>query len=60
MNAIYGYRTFRSMKNEVLWKEANSYSAVLLIRYGIAMVIIGTLISLIVRQELAAMFSVRG
>ncbi|MDM5201277.1 hypothetical protein QUF79_24940 [Fictibacillus enclensis] len=48
------------MKNEVLWKEANSYSAVLLIRYGIAMVIIGTLISLIVRQELAAMFSVRG
>ncbi|MDM5340691.1 SdpI family protein [Fictibacillus enclensis] len=60
INALYGYRTVRSMKNEVLWKEANAYSAILLILYGIAMAIIRILISLMDRQELAAVFSVMG
>jgi hypothetical protein len=27
INALYGYRTFRSMKNIDLWKEANQYSS---------------------------------
>ncbi|SDN11586.1 hypothetical protein SAMN04488137_3612 [Fictibacillus solisalsi] len=48
------------MKIEVFWREANAYSAVLLIRYGIAMALIEILCSIIVKQELGAVFSVMG
>ncbi|MFF2912422.1 SdpI family protein [Paenibacillus sp. NPDC057934] len=35
INSLYGYRTKRSMKNQLLWDEANRYSAELMIRYGL-------------------------
>ncbi len=50
INPIYGYRTKRSMKNMTLWKEGNTYSAKLLIKYGIAYIVIGTIISLIIEK----------
>lgn len=51
INPIYGYRTKRSMKNMTLWKEGNTYSAMLLIKYGIAYSVIGTIISLIITKD---------
>lgn len=58
INALYGYRTHRSMKNEVLWKEGNAYCADLMIKYGIVMGLVGAIISLLIKNELAAVFVV--
>lgn len=38
------------MKNMTLWNEGNTYSAKLLIKYGIAYIVIGTIISLIIEK----------
>jgi uncharacterized membrane protein len=40
INSFYGYRTPRSMKNQLAWKEANSYSADLMFWAGISTPII--------------------
>jgi uncharacterized membrane protein len=47
INAIYGYRTFRSMKNQELWNEANNYSSEIMKNYGIILLILGMVISLL-------------
>lgn len=43
MNAIYGYRTPRSMKNMELWKEGNRYSTELMLKQGYVIIIGGSL-----------------
>ena len=40
INAIYGYRTKRSMKNEISWKLANDYSSKLLIYFAVAFLLL--------------------
>lgn len=60
INALFGYRTPRSMKNIDLWKEANKYSAEIMIKYGVIMILLGSLISLLFKQYLVAIFLVIG
>jgi len=40
INSIYGYRTFRSKANPIIWKAANSYSNKALLAISIASFII--------------------
>lgn len=40
INNFYGYRTPRSMKNQLAWNEANSFSAELLVWAGVSTVIV--------------------
>ncbi|WP_236570664.1 SdpI family protein [Paenibacillus sp. An7] len=47
INSLYGYRTKRSMKNQLLWDEANKYSAELMMRYGMLYALIGSILSLL-------------
>lgn len=47
VNALYGYRTARSMKHKELWNEGNQYSAKLMKKYGIYFTVLGIAISLI-------------
>lgn len=47
INALIGYRTKRSMKNQLLWDEANKYSAEIMLRYGLDFAITGILLSII-------------
>lgn len=47
INALYGYRTARSMKHKDLWNEGNNYSAILMKKYGIYFTVLGITISLI-------------
>lgn len=44
INYFIGYRTFRSMKNENVWKFANHYCGKLWINIGITMLIITLLL----------------
>ncbi|MED2970775.1 SdpI family protein [Fictibacillus sp. B-59209] len=60
INPLYGYRTFRSMKNEKLWNEANTYSAGLMMKYGAAMAVIGGVLSLLIKNEQAGVFATMG
>ncbi|MGR6897745.1 SdpI family protein [Rummeliibacillus sp. TYF-LIM-RU47] len=46
INGLYGYRTTRSMKNKVLWKEGNKYSAKLLILFGVILMVLDIVVSL--------------
>ena len=40
INSFYGYRTPRSMKNQIAWEEANSYSADLMLWAGVSTLVI--------------------
>lgn len=40
INAIYGYRTARSMKNEDIWQAANSYWTLLFVKLNIVAFIV--------------------
>lgn len=44
INSIYGYRTRRSMQNADTWKEANRFSAKLLIGAGLGNACLGILL----------------
>lgn len=44
INYFIGYRTFRLMKNEKVWKFANQYCGKLWLKIGIAMSIVCTII----------------
>jgi uncharacterized membrane protein len=50
INALYGYRTPASMKNQQTWDEANRYSTKLMIRYALIMLAIGLLITALVEN----------
>ena len=47
INSLYGYRTKRSMKNQLLWDEANKYSAEIMMRYGLVYALIGLILSVL-------------
>lgn len=40
INSFYGYRTPRSMKNQLTWDEANTYSANLMMWAGISTILV--------------------
>lgn len=45
INGLYGYRTNTSMRNQQTWNEANRYSARLMIKVGIIVLLSGLLIT---------------
>ncbi|QWG71504.1 SdpI family protein [Bacillus mycoides] len=49
INAAYGYRTKRSMKNKELWDAGNKYSAEVMKQNGFIMLLIGSVISILFR-----------
>ncbi|MGA5715699.1 SdpI family protein [Bacillus bombysepticus] len=49
INAAYGYRTKRSMKNKELWDAGNRYSAEVMKQNGFIMMLIGGVISILFR-----------
>ncbi|EJP96530.1 SdpI family protein [Bacillus mycoides] len=49
INAAYGYRTKRSMKNKKLWDAGNKYSAEVMKQNGFIMILIGSVISILFR-----------
>lgn len=49
INAAYGYRTKRSMKNKELWDAGNKYSAEVMKQNGFIMMLIGSAISILFR-----------
>ncbi|SCA98993.1 Uncharacterized protein BWINRA5_02397 [Bacillus mycoides] len=49
INAVYGYRTKRSMKNKKLWDAGNKYSAEVMKQNGFIMILIGSVISILFR-----------
>ncbi|EOO16339.1 SdpI family protein [Bacillus mycoides] len=49
INAAYGYRTKRSMKNKELWDAGNKYSAEVMKQNGYIMMLIGSAISILFR-----------
>ncbi|HFJ9441785.1 MULTISPECIES: SdpI family protein [Bacillus] len=49
INAAYGYRTKRSMKNKELWDAGNKYSAEVMMQNGFIMMLIGSVISILFR-----------
>ncbi|MBJ8050526.1 SdpI family protein [Bacillus cereus] len=49
INAAYGYRTKRSMKNKELWDAGNRYSAEVMKQNGFIMILIGSVISILFR-----------
>jgi uncharacterized membrane protein len=44
INGLYGYRTNRSMKNAITWKEGNEYAGKLMFITGIASLFFGSAI----------------
>ncbi|WP_142339951.1 SdpI family protein [Bacillus cereus] len=51
INAAYGYRTKRSMKNKELWDAGNRYSAEVMKQNGFIMMLIGSVISILFRYS---------
>ncbi|WP_142337342.1 SdpI family protein [Bacillus sp. AFS059628] len=49
INAAYGYRTKRSMKNKELWDAGNRYSAEVMKQNGFIMMLIGSVVSILFR-----------
>lgn len=49
INAAYGYRTKRSMKNKKLWDAGNKYGAEVMKKNGFIMILIGSVISILFR-----------
>ncbi|WP_397536911.1 SdpI family protein [Rummeliibacillus pycnus] len=60
INALFGYRTKRSMKSIFLWTEGNKYSAKLLIRYGISIMFLGIIISFVITRGEYALLIIIG
>lgn len=49
INASFGYRTRRSMKNIELWNAGNKYSAEMMRQNGFLMIFIGSIVSILFR-----------
>jgi uncharacterized membrane protein len=52
INAMYGYRTARSMQNQRNWDEGNRYSANLMAKLGVANIALGVLLIFILPGRL--------
>jgi hypothetical protein len=50
-NYWYGYRTMASLRTKETFDAANTFSAVLMIKYGIALVIFGFVIALFFYEQ---------
>ncbi|MGE8205553.1 SdpI family protein [Heyndrickxia sp. NPDC080065] len=50
INAVFGYRTRRSMKNIDLWNAGNKYSAEIMKKNGYYVIVIGSVISLLFKS----------
>lgn len=57
INALYGYRTDRSMKHKDLWNEGNHYSAILMRNYGLYFTVIGITVSLLFKGILITLIT---
>ena len=51
INALYGYRTSKSMKSHESWVFAQTYSAVKMMQYGSGLVIVGIVAGFIKTSE---------
>ncbi|PEG12528.1 hypothetical protein COO04_30490 [Bacillus toyonensis] len=60
INAIYGYRTTRSMKNMKLWEAGNKYSAEIMTQNGFIIIILGSIISLFFNSPSTAILLIMG
>ncbi|OOQ60597.1 SdpI family protein [Mucilaginibacter pedocola] len=50
INALYGYRTDSSMKNQQTWDEGNRYSTALMIKYAWVMLLGGFALTVLLMQ----------
>lgn len=48
INFLYGYRSKRSMKNKILWDEANKLSSKIMMINSVVLLIVGIVVSLFV------------
>lgn len=60
INAIFGYRTTRSMKNMKLWEAGNRYSSEIMTQNGVIIIILGSIISLFLNNPSAAILLIMG
>lgn len=60
INNWYGYRTVSSMKNQEIWEEANRYSARLMARIGMILLIAGIAITLLISYLIVNKRTVEG
>jgi uncharacterized membrane protein len=56
-NRLYGYRTRKSMLNASTWKEANTYSSILMYKFGAIAFVFGVILSLIVHGIIVLAFT---
>jgi len=50
INSLYGYRTERSMKDQQNWDEGNRYSAVLMIKASVILIVAGVILAWLLAQ----------
>lgn len=60
INAVFGYRTTRSMKNMKLWEAGNRYSSEIMTQNGVIIIILGSIISLILNNPSTAILLIMG
>lgn len=60
INAIFGYRTTRSMKNMKLWEAGNRYSSEIMTQNGVIIIILGSIISLFLNNPSTAILLIMG
>ena len=53
INYLYGYRTVTSMKTKHTWREANRYSANLMVLFSIINIVSGVLLEILMQKGLA-------
>lgn len=58
INFLYGYRTPRSMKSQLAWNEANTYSANLLIWAGISTLLVQIICYIAVGGHVSILLSI--
>ena len=58
INSFYGYRTPKSMKSQLAWDEANTYSADLLLWAGISTILIQVISYFVVGGHISLLISI--
>lgn len=58
INMLYGYRTSRSMQNEAAWKEGNEFSATLMLRLSLGIILLQLVAITFLKMETAILISV--
>jgi uncharacterized membrane protein len=60
INSLYGYRTGTSMRNDMTWKEANTYASRLLLKIASITIFLGIILFLIPVERTAGAFASLG